>query len=918
MGRDLRSGPFDLRDGLYLGNVSGNDWCSTLVMLENYLRQGVVTVRNVSCRLCPLWESATTVCIDGDGPEDAPLWVLGEAPGAKEDEQGKPFVGASGILLRDMLADAGYDLSRIRITNAVRCRPPENRTPTPEEIKICTQNYLIPEMEKHKPQYVVAVGATPLKVFGKSGITYYRGNPMYLPFRRDVARPNKIRPDKTVIDKAAIVGYTTVYPTFHPAYALYSPQIRPIIEQDLDVLRRIIETKDAGDGIEYHICVKPEEVLEAYHALKDEPELAFDIEAYGEPDAFNPRNENFKILCISFSPRPGVSWVLGAEHPALDRFLDYPDTDGGADDARRYEVRRLALVRAVVTRLLTSGKKLIAQNGKYDMLMLGHHWKIGQDVDGKVFAPWFDHDTMIMAYLIDENAPKGLKDLARQYCGAGNYAEEIAWVSSDGTPQIPNWGLLSVYNARDTHYTRQLFEIFRGWLNQAPGLRRLYMRLMMPAARALTEIERNGFWVDLERVDIRQKKNRETIAEWERAIYNAAGRVFNPGSTKQLVDVLYKEIGFPVVYQTKTGAPSTGGDAIVALRDIQDHPILEAIEKWRRAKGHDSRYFQRFIQDVNIDGYVYASYKLAGGTRKTSRGVEDTNAPVTGRLSGNWQQIDRDPFVRSCVGAPPGWKHLEVDLSQIELRCIAHVAQEPVLIEYYREGKDVHRLTGAGIIAFRTGERPDLDAVSKDERTLAKIVNFGFAYGMAAEHFRQFVRKEYDIKLTIEEAQAFRGIYFETYPGLLPWHRKTIQTVRDYHKVVSPIGRVRRLPNILSNDPSVRADAERQAINSPIQSFASDIMLMGMIRTREAIHEDTRRYGEVSAKLVMTLHDAIMLHVREDRAEEWAHRVIEIMRNPPLKEWFGVQMLVPIDAEAKLGQHWGEGVEIKLPLKVNV
>jgi len=208
-------------------------------------------------------------------------------------------------------------------------------------------------------------------------------------------------------------------------------------------------------------------------------------------------------------------------------------------------------------------------------------------------------------------------------------------------------------------------------------------------------------------------------------------------------------------------------------------------------------------------------------------------------------------------------------------------------------GEDLHLRTAMRL----TGKSGS--AVTKEERKLAKAVNFGFLYGMYPKKFQAYAFESFDMEVSLAEAELYRKQYFEEFPGLLRWHERQRRVAHNLHRVSSPIGRVRHLPDILSSDNKVRMEAERQAINSPVQSMASDMMLFAMTKLAPQLKPR-------EAYMVGTLHDAIFFEVREDKVEEYAAVIKDTMENLPLKKTFGAELEVPIVADVEWGQHWGE------------
>jgi len=279
---------------------------------------------------------------------------------------------------------------------------------------------------------------------------------------------------------------------------------------------------------------------------------------------------------------------------------------------------------------------------------------------------------------------------------------------------------------------------------------------------------------------------------------------------------------------------------------------------------------------------------------------------VTGRLAG----ADPNPLnfpkrqasaihIRRLIAAPKGWNLMAFDYQQSELKWIAHIAQESEMIRIFREGGDIHKNTAERIMNIKLDEAPKEEA--DHARRSAKAVNFGFVYGMGVAKFQRLAHSDYGVVLTLSQCEEYKNVYFnELYPGLAAWHEKYKSLVRREKCVVSPYGRVRRLPSIDSNDPNIVAMAERQAINHPIQSASSDSGLLAMAQV-----ERKKKLDPKKAQQIIFIHDELVYLVKEGYEEHVKKAVIEEMENIPFEE-FGFQMTVPLTAECKIGPNLAE------------
>jgi len=338
-----------------------------------------------------------------------------------------------------------------------------------------------------------------------------------------------------------------------------------------------------------------------------------------------------------------------------------------------------------------------------------------------------------------------------------------------------------------------------------------------------------------------------------------------------------------VVEMTPNGKPSWGKTPLRRLaRDGSE--VAEAILSYRHATKR-AQYLRAWLEHVGPDGRVHAGYNVG--------------SVVTGRLSSsnpNMQQVSGD--LKPCWIGSPGTLVAEVDYSQIELRAAAFVARCEPMLEAFREGKDLHR-----IMAAQVAGKPE-DAVTPQERQRAKAINFGFLYGMGSAGFQTYADDTYGVLFSEEEAELARATFFRTWEGLERWHRSIVRTAQHLGHVSSPLGRLRRLPTIYDRNERTRGHAERQAINSPIQSFASDLMQLAAARIEGTLPEEP---GIPGVSIVATVHDSIVVEVPED---DWKRSIARTMRGmldlSDLLAPMDVTLDVPLEVEAKVGPRWGE------------
>lgn len=798
-------------------------------------------LRNSECKLCPLHESAKRVCIMGSGPHQARVAIVGEAPGAAEDEQGRPFAGPSGRLLDKALKElGGIDRKDCYVTNVVKCRPPNNRTPERGEAKVCSSQYLIRELELVAPEYVLLLGNTPLlHVFGKSGITKHHG---------------------TLFTRKFGAHSATCMPTIHPAAVLRNPKWGSPFGADIHRLGQLLRGESSGVTTKtVHI-----DSLSKLRALRRElmgaSAIAFDIETYTEPADAPQKRSSFQewhgdeshIVSIAFTWKQGFSAFVLVNHPIAQW-----------DDLDVLQYLKPALER--------DDCRYLAHNGKFDC-----RWLAAKGVNVPL-----RFDTMLAAHLLEENRQKGLKPLSRVVLGADPYGvgEELK------NATLMPVSRLGIYNGKDTDYTYRLYKTFHHQLREQPGLARIFGLLMMPASRALVDIERTGVWIDNERWQTRHDEAREKVAALQSYIDRFVPEQYRPinlNSPAQVGRLLFEHLKLPVLLHTAKGAPSTS--ETVLLRLAGRHKVAAAIIKYRKWAKYLSTYLLPWrYEHSDANGRIHSNYKLFG--------------TVTGRLSGEGgiQQVPRDPFIRSIIGAPPGWKFVQADFSQVELRIAAMIAGEENMLAQYARGEDIHMIRACRM----TGKSPD--QVEKEERKKAKAVNFGYIYGMGAAKFVLYSFDNYGLTVSLDEAERDRAGFFSDYPALLTWHARQRRLVNRYRQVQSPLGRIRHLPDVVSGEKEVRAEAERQAINSPVQSMASDLMLFALVK----LH---RIMPRKQALVLGTVHDSILFQIRDDVVDKWAGIIKTTMEDmDSVERAFQCKITVPIIADIEVGQHWGEG-----------
>lgn len=779
-----------------------------------------------------------------------------------------------------------YEMDRLHILPG---EPRNGKSATKTELKGA------PAIDWGLYDFVMLVGNTPLQyVTGKAGIKQARGKP----FKR---------------------GRTTFLPVNNPSVIKHDENQEVLTNNDLQLFFNIVEFGGVPEERNLNIRIVQDE--DDFREMLDDLSgtVSFDVET----NSLNPFQEyevkkNKKTGQLEFTKKPAEMKAIGFGTRRHQWILGFnmPDAPLEFDQVKEWMQEVAEKLEDCVT---------VAHNGKFDALWCWVQFGVRIRLD---------FDTMLSHFLLDENSRHGLKYLAQVLLGAPDWEVDL-----DTKQGASSFLKLSKYLAHDLYYTRELRFKLGKMMNKEPSVKDVFKHIMMPSANLFTEIEYDGVYIDMDQFDSAELALRERYEEslsklkqWEPAdLVDKRGRPvpFNWGSPTQLANLLFDRLRIPVVEKTKAGGRSTSESVLKRI----NHPMVIDLLAFREAKQQLSFFidgWKPYLHKRHDGYYLHPSFKLHG--------------TVTGRLScenPNLQQVPRDKRIRSLISAPEGWVLIECDLSQIELRIAAELANERKMIHAFVNGIDVHWLTAISEISRGGGLRelvldtastwyqkkiadysdaidallkmgPD-EAVSingewKEYRKKAKAVNFGYLYGMWWKKFKDYARDSYGVNITDEQAQDSRESFFDNYPDLPDWHDNQRAFARRHGYVVTLSGRKRRLPDAMKrgNDHEVkmaRQAAERQAINSPVQSFANDLNLMSALELRS-------EYGRNIVRICGTVHDAILLRVRVEYAEEVYNRLMEIMRGPAMLKTLGIRLSVPVEADGSIGP-WGKGVTLK-------
>lgn len=515
--------------------------------------------------------------------------------------------------------------------------------------------------------------------------------------------------------------------------------------------------------------------------------------------------------------------------------------------------------------------KRIGHDAKFALLALG-------EADGGAWADSIDFDTQVAAYLLgDLNMTLqklafdrlGVETIeAKSFLGTGRKAIPFAEASIED---------VTAYAASNADYVFRLTDLLAEQLKESE-LQSVFEDIDLPHIPVLARMEQYGVALDSSVLAKLSVDLVDRIAQAEREAYDAIGHEFKIGSPQELSQVLFEELELPHTRKTKTGY-TTDANALEPLRSA--HPVVNAVLLWRELSKIKSTYVDSLPTQVNPRTsrvHTVFSQSTAATGRLSSNDPNLQNIPVRTDLG---QEVRRAFVARDCGDDPI---LLSIDYSQIELRVLAHVAEDDRLREAFDQGIDIHAATASNVFHVDLGE------VTPDMRRRAKVFNFGVLYGLTAFGLSQREGVDFD------EANAFIDAYFEAYPKVQEWRERTVEETRERGYAETLTGRRRPIPDLYSGNRNIRQGAERIAINMPIQGTASDIIKIAM--NNIDVELIARREAGKLARMVLQVHDELIFELPRselDEVREVAHRLMP-----------SIELAVPLDLDEKLGSSWGD------------
>ncbi len=509
----------------------------------------------------------------------------------------------------------------------------------------------------------------------------------------------------------------------------------------------------------------------------------------------------------------------------------------------------------------------LGQNLKYDIHILNN---CGIQLRG------IAHDTLLQSYVLESHLSHDMDSLATRHLGEKTIAYEE--VCGKGAHQITfdqvNLETATQYAAEDADITLRLHHAMYPAIEADKKLLTIYQDIEMPAMHALAVMERNGILIDSAKLSSQGQMVGQRLLDLEKQIHELAGQPFNIQSPKQIGEILFGKLELPIIKKTPSGAPSTDEEVLQKL--AENYPLPARILDYRGLAKLQSTYIEKLPRMVNPKtGRVHTSYSQA--------------VAVTGRLASSDPNLQNIPVrteegrkIREAFVAKPGSVMVSADYSQIELRIMAHIAEDESLLKAFAAGEDIHKATAAEMFHV------DLNQVSSEQRRYAKVINFGLIYGMSAFGLAS------NLGIERSAAQQYIDTYFARYPGVADYMAQTRVQAKERGYVETVFGRRLWLPEIRSNNGMRRQGAERAAINAPMQGTAADLIKLAMIAVQRWIEQN-----HLETSMLLQVHDELVLEVPQSELAFVQEHLPQLMT--------GVAKLkVPLLVEVGVGSNWEE------------
>jgi uracil-DNA glycosylase family 4 len=870
--------------------------------------------RSCDVKDCPL--SGCRV-VPYEGNINAEIMAVGESPGAQEIRFGRPFFSdaPAGKKVRELSKLAGLPWNDLFITNSARCLIPKDKMSVKDITKVLKscRCHLVRAVRRVQPKAIIVFGDIALQqVLGKKGIKKARGRWHW-----------------------SEEFNCWVLPTYHPAFVLRQASFGKLVVGDLkmvvDFIKNNYKPVKNREVLSYRNVKSIKAFLEA--AKNKRFRIGIDTETQG----LDWTDPNFLTISYSMSFKKGsaVNVILFEEgtEKKHDFTITWPRSVGGS----KKKVPITVYVRKAdnfdqkideLEELLDNPKiKKYMTNGNHDVhafrWLLKFSRKRVPRVNGYVM------DIQAAVHLIDENIYQ-LADLSLIQRNFTDFEGDYKGEFGSRYDKEDMLGVLTqapddyrFYACADSDVTRRAGITIRQWFKKHPRQANYFIKFTMPTLMTLMVMEEIGALIDAKQLPKVEKEIEGLLEAEEKACLELVPKEVKDAHVAKglkltrdffIRDILFGEDGFglQVLKKTKGGEPSCDKDVRKLLLDkpLRKAPrnFLIHYNEWNELHTLLTRYIKGFEKNIKSDGRIHSKWSLAIATtgRVSSRNPNMMNNPKRSKSAEK---------IRKLICAADGYDLVALDASQSELRWLAHVANEPEMIKIFKNHlMDIHTET-AKLLVRAAGKRwRDLDEKEiKKYRFRAKAVNFGLIYGMGLHGFIRYAKTEYDLDLSEKEGAAWIAAYFDKYKGVPKYHKRIVAICKADGEVESPLGRIRRLPEIHAFENVLKAEAERQAMNHPIQEPSSSACLMAcnaMVRKLKLL-ESNDLLSE-PCRPVLFIHDDLTFEVKSNKVKHYTKMIKYEMEHPPLKEDFEIDFKVPLVAEAKVGKNLAEMKELKV------
>ena len=596
-------------------------------------------------------------------------------------------------------------------------------------------------------------------------------------------------------------------------------------------------------NVDYKLIEKTEDLKNLVAALKEKKFLSVDIET----DSLDPFTG--KIIGISLSCEEKKAWYVAIK----------VKNESGIPEDECFEIIKPLLEDPNVLK--------IGHNTKFDSLFL--------EIKGIKVQP-IVFDTMLASFLCDPDKTHNLDDVSLRYFG-----EDKKWkyeiITKDGRKKL-NLSDVSIntvyqYSCEDADFTFRLYNVLSKKLDEL-NLRKIHDEIDLPLSKVLVEMEKTGVKIDTEKLFSLSREFNSEMLELEKKIYKESGEVFNINSTKQLQDILFNKIGLKPVKKTKTSF-STDNEVLEELSNF--HPVCKLLLEYRTLSKLRNTYTDKLPELINpVTGRLHTSY--------------NQTVAVTGRLSSINPNLQNIPVkeavgkkIREAFVTEENMVIISADYSQIELRVLAHISEDPSLIEAFRKKEDIHERTAREVLNIPFNRK-----VTPEERRIAKIINFGVIYGMGAYKLSR------QLNITPSEAKKHIENYFNLYKGINIYYEKIRESLEKKGFVENIFGRRRFFPDYNRMNKRDRESLFRMAINTPVQGSAADLIKIAMIKLD---FEFKKR--KMKTRMIIQVHDEIVLESPEEESE----LAVSLVKDAMESAFF---LKVPLVVDINTGKNWAE------------